>query len=57
MLTFGKTAAIVVDLVLVFVDFMFLTGITIIQFLKGAAAPAKATYEKVAPAIEEKIEH
>ena len=55
-LTFGKTAAIVVDLVLVFVDFMFLTGITIIQFLKGAAAPAKATYEKVAPAIEEKIE-
>lgn len=56
LLTFGKTAAIVVDLVLVFVDFMFLTGITIIQFLKGAAAPAKATYEKVAPAIEEKIE-
>lgn len=56
LLTFGKTAAIVVDLVLVFVDFMFLTGITIIQFLKGAATPAKATYEKVAPAIEEKIE-
>lgn len=56
LLTFGKTAAIVVDLVLVFVDFMFLTGITIIQFLKGAAAPAKATYDKVAPAIEEKIE-
>lgn len=56
MLTCGKTPAVVIDLVLIFVDFMFLTGITIIQFLKGAAAPAKVTYEKVAPAIEEKIE-
>lgn len=56
LLTFGKIPAIVVDLVLVFVDFMLLTGITIIQFLKGAASPAKATYEKVAPVIEEKIE-
>jgi len=56
LLTFGKTPAIVVDLVLIFVDFMLLTGITIIQFLKGAVSPAKATYDKVAPVIEEKIE-
>jgi len=56
LLTLGKTPAVILDLVLVFVDFMFLTGITIIQFLKGAAKPAKATYDKVAPVIEEKIE-
>lgn len=56
LLTFGKVPAVVVDLVLIFVDFMLLTGITIIQFLKGAASPAKATYDKVAPVIEEKIE-
>ena len=35
---------------------MFLSGITIIQFLRGAVKPAKATYEKVQPVIEEKIE-
>ena len=35
---------------------MFLSGITIIQFLKGAAKPATATYDKVKPAIDEKIE-
>lgn len=56
LLTLGKAPAVILDLVLIFVDFMFLTGITIIQFLKGAASPAKVTYEKVAPVIEEKIE-
>lgn len=56
LLSFGKAPAIIVDLVLVFVDFMLMTGITIIQFLKGAASPAKATYDKVAPVIEEKRE-
>ena len=35
---------------------MFLSGITIIQFLKGAVKPATATYDKVKPAIDEKIE-
>lgn len=44
------------NILLIFVDFMFLSGITIIQFLKGAAKPAKATYDKVQPVIEEKIE-
>ncbi len=56
-LTFGKAPAIILTLVLMFVDFMFLSGITIIQFFKGAAKPAKVTYDKIAPAIEERIEH
>ncbi len=56
LLTLGKAPAIIVDLVLVFVDFMFLTGITIIQFFKGAAKPAQETYKKVAPVINDKIE-
>lgn len=56
MLTFGKAPAVIVDLILIFVVFMFLSGITIIQFIKGAAKPATATYDKVKPAIDEKIE-
>ncbi len=55
-LTFGKAPAIILTIVLMFVDFMFLTGITIIQFFKGAAKPAKATYDKIAPVIEDRIE-
>ncbi len=56
LLTFGKAPAIIVDVLLIFVDFMFLSDITIIQFLKGAAKPAKATYDKVQPVIEERRE-
>lgn len=56
LLTFGKAPAIIVNILLIFVDSMFLSGITIIQFLKGAVTPAKATYDKVQPVIEEKIE-
>ena len=56
LLTFGKAPAVIVDILLIFVDFMFLSVITIIQFLSGAVKPAKATYEKVQPVIEEKIE-
>lgn len=56
LLTFGKAPAVIVDILLIFVDFMFLSGITIIQFLRGAVKPAKVTYEKVQPVIEEKIE-
>lgn len=56
LLTFGKAPAIIVNILLIFVDFMFLSGITIIQFLKGAVTPAKATYDKVQPVIEQKIE-
>lgn len=56
LLTLGKAPAVIVNILLIFVDFMFLSGITIIQFLRGAAKPAKATYDKVQPVIEEKIE-
>ena len=56
LLTLGKAPAIIVDIVLIFVDFMLLGALTIIQFFKGAAKPATYTYEKVAPVINEKIE-
>lgn len=47
MLTLGKAPAVILCVIFLFVDFMLLSGITIIQFLKGAAKPAKATYDKV----------
>ena len=56
LLTLGKAPAIIVDIVLIFVDFMLLGALTIIQFFKGAAKPATYTYEKVAPVINERIE-
>lgn len=56
LLTLGKAPAVIVDIVLIFVDFMLLGALTIIQFFKGAAKPATYTYEKVAPVINEKIE-
>lgn len=56
LLTMGKAPAIIVSVVLFLVDFMLLTGITVIQFFSGAAKPAKVTYEKVAPVISERIE-
>lgn len=56
LLTLGKAPAIIVNIVLIFVDFMILSGITIIQFFKGAAKPAQETYKRVAPVINDKIE-
>ncbi|MGN1328707.1 MAG: DNA translocase FtsK [Eubacterium sp.] len=56
LLTLGKAPAIIISIVLLIVDFLLITGLTIIQFLSGAAKPAKATYDKVAPAIEDRIE-
>ena len=56
LLTLGKAPAIIVDIVLVFVSFMLLTGMTIIQFFKKVSKPAETTYKKVAPAINERIE-
>ena len=53
LLTLGKAPAVIITILLFLVDFMLLTGITIIQFFTGAAKPAKVTYEKVAPAISE----
>lgn len=56
LLSMGKAPAIVVSIVLFLVDFMLLTGITVIQFFSGAAKPATETYKKVAPVISEHIE-
>lgn len=52
LLTFGKAPAIIVDLVLLVVDFMLLARLTVMQFLNGAAQPAKKAYEKAGDAIE-----
>lgn len=54
MLTLGKAPAVILCVIFLFVDFMLLSGITIIQFLKGAAKPAKATYDKVDERVRQK---
>lgn len=56
LLTLGKAPAIIISVVLFIVDLLLMTGLTIFQFVAGAAKPAKVTYEKVAPDIEERIE-
>jgi S-DNA-T family DNA segregation ATPase FtsK/SpoIIIE len=56
LLTFGKAPAVIVTLVLIIVDFLLITNLTVLQFFSGAAKPAKVTYEKVAPVIEERRE-
>lgn len=56
LLSMGKAPAIIVSIVLFIVDFMLLTGITVIQFFTGAAKPATETYKKVAPVISEQIQ-
>ncbi len=56
LLTLGKAPAIIISVVLFVVDLLLMTGLTIFQFIAGAVKPAKVTYEKVAPVIEEHIE-
>lgn len=56
LLSLGKAPAIILSIVLFLVDFMLLTGITVAQFFSGAAKPAKVTYEKVVPVINERKE-
>lgn len=56
LLSLGKAPAVIISVVLFIVDLLLMTGLTIFQFVAGAAKPAKVTYEKVAPAIEERIE-
>ena len=56
LLTLGKAPAVIISVVLFIVDLLLMTRHTIFQFVAGAAKPAKVTYEKVAPAIEERIE-
>ena len=56
LLTLGKAPALIISVVLFIVDLLLMTGLTIFQFVAGAVKPAKVTYEKVAPVIEEHIE-
>lgn len=56
LLSCGKAPAIIIDLILIFVDFMLLTGITLLQFFKGVGKPAVKTKEKIAPVLEERRE-
>ncbi len=56
LLSMGKAPAIIIAIVLFLVDFMLLTGITVLQFVSGAAKPATETYKKVAPVISQQIE-
>lgn len=56
LLTLGKAPAVIISIVLFVVDLLLLTGMTVFQFVSGAAKPARATYERVAPVIEEHIE-
>ena len=46
----------ILEFSLFIVDLLLITGLTIFQFLAGTVKPAKATYDKVAPVIEERIE-
>ncbi len=56
LLTLGKAPAIIVDLILIFVDVMLLSRVTINQFFKSTAKPVKKVVEKATPYIEERIE-
>ncbi len=56
LLTMGKAPAIIVTLVLMFVDILLLSRVTVNQFLKNTAKPVKKVVEKAAPIIEERKE-
>ena len=56
LLTLGKAPAIIVDLILAFVDILLLLRITVNQFFKSTAKPVKKVVEKAAPYIEERRE-
>ncbi len=54
LLTCGKAPAIIIDIVLAFVDFMLMTRITVKQLFKGTVKPVVATQEKINQLVEEK---
>lgn len=56
LLTMGKAPAIIVDLLLVVVDIMLLSKVTVNQFFKNTAKPVKKVVEKAAPYFEERRE-
>ena len=55
-LSFGKAGAIITNILLLFVTFMLLSGLTLIQFLKSLLKPVKKTQEQIKPVIEQQIE-
>ncbi len=56
LLTFGKAPAVVVILLLAFVDVLLLSRATVNQFFKNTAKPVKYAVEKATPYIEERRE-
>lgn len=56
LLTMGKAPAVIVDLLLVVVDIMLLSKVTVNQFFKNTAKPVKKVVEKAAPYFEERRE-
>ncbi|MFR5876561.1 MAG: DNA translocase FtsK [Eubacterium sp.] len=56
LLTLGKAPAVIVDIILVVVDVMLLSRVTVNQFFKNTAKPVKKVVEKAAPYIEERRE-
>lgn len=57
LLTMGKAPAVIVDLILMAVDIILLSRVTINQFFKNTVKPVKKVYEKAAPIIEEHREN
>ena len=47
LLTLGKAPAVIISVVLFIVDLLLMTGLTILQFVAGAAKPAKVTYKRL----------
>ena len=56
LLTMGKAPAIIVDLILLLVDVLILSRVTVQQFFKNTTKPVKRVVEKAAPYIEERRE-
>ncbi|MCC8022532.1 MAG: DNA translocase FtsK, partial [Clostridiales bacterium] len=55
-LTFGKAGAIITNVLLLFVNFMILSGFTLIQFFRSLWKPVQKTGEQILPAIENQWE-
>lgn len=56
LLTMGKAPAIIVDLIVMVVDIMLLSRVTVNQFFKNTTKPVKKVVEKAQPYIEERRE-
>ncbi len=56
LLTLGKAPAIIVDLLVILVDVLLLSRVTINQFFRNTAKPVKKVFERATPYIEERRE-